>query len=202
MLARLRGNGITRPMDVVNAQLLPDGTCAVLLTGPGIDRLPANPGLPERQLKQPQLRLRCAGQSWAVLKAEHPAAQGGVPVASVLLRGPTRPREGMVLRLSTDPLSVEEADSFVEALVHFWRITRSVNGELLGDALDRYRTKVQQTSTNPKTDPLLRGVGEFLGLAALANMVNNHFDLLPGMEGELGDWRELAAKVRSVLLDR
>lgn len=189
-------------MDIVNEQLLPDGTCAVLLTGAGIDRLPANPGLPSAQAKTPKPRVRCAGHSWLVERCEHPPQESGVPVASVILRGPTRPRVGMRLRLSTDPLSNEEADAFVEALVHFWRITRSVNGELLGDALDRYRTKIQQTSADPKHDPLLRGVGDFLGLSALAHMVNNHFDLLSGMEGELADWREVAAKIRSVLVDR
>ncbi len=181
-------------MDVVNEQLLPDGTVAVLLTGAGIDQLSANPGLPETC-------LRCAGHSWSVVKVERPDPQGGVPVASVLLRGPTRPREGMRLRPSTDPLSNEEADAFVEALVHFFRISRSINGELLGAAIDRYRARVQTTSAQPKGDPLLRGIGEFLGLAALVTMVNRHLDLLPGMEGELAEWREVAAKVRSVLID-
>lgn len=172
-------------MEIANAQVLEDGSVLVILTG-DTSKLP---DFEPSTAAVHNLVLRCGAQYWAVLSVSHPDPDGGLPIARVCLRGATHPRIGMVLRDQLDPLTAEEVDAFFEALMHFYKICRSVDGARLANLIQDWRQKFPADA-----DDL--SVTSFLRLATLNHLVNANLDAAPVMESLLKNWRVVATKIR------
>lgn len=175
-------------MEIVNEQVNDDGTIEVVVTGE-IETLPTF-FWPEAV--QIGLRLRCAGHSWAVVNCQKPDPEGGIPIARMRLKGVTRPRRGMVLHRQDDVLTVGEVKGFVEALTHFYKIARSIDGERLTNAIQEYRIKHPEQSS----DGVLLA---FLRVATCAALTNASFNSQPMIEPAMADWETVATKINSLL---